>query len=113
MANKSILHGLQKKLDDAKGKWVEELYGVLWSLRTTEKTTTGETLFMLAYGSEAFLLIEISLHTYRLTTFQENLNYAALREALDLLRSIRSDALLREALYKLGITRLHNGSVRM
>ena len=28
-ANKSILHGPQKKLDEAKGKWAEELYGVL------------------------------------------------------------------------------------
>jgi len=36
-AHKAILHGLQKKLDDAKGKWADELYGVLWALRTTEK----------------------------------------------------------------------------
>jgi len=28
-ANKSILQGLQKKLDDTKGKWVEELHSVL------------------------------------------------------------------------------------
>ena len=28
-ANKSILHGLQKKFDNAKGKWVDELHGVL------------------------------------------------------------------------------------
>jgi len=28
-ANKSILHGLQKKLDDAKGKWTDELHGIL------------------------------------------------------------------------------------
>ena len=28
-ANKAILHGLQKKLNDAKGKWVDELHDVL------------------------------------------------------------------------------------
>jgi len=69
VANKSILHGLQKKLDNAKGKWVDELHGVLWYLRTTEKTATGETLFMLAYGTEAVLPVEVALHTHRLITF--------------------------------------------
>jgi len=51
VANESILYGLQKKFDNAKGKWADELHGVLWYLRTAEKTATGETPFMLAYGS--------------------------------------------------------------
>ena len=50
---------------------------------------------MLAYGSEAILPVEVALHTHQLTTFQEMLNNATLREALDLLPSIRGDALLR------------------
>jgi len=29
VANKAILHGLQKKLDEAKGKWADVLHGVL------------------------------------------------------------------------------------
>ena len=68
---------------------------------------------MLAYGSEAVLPVEVVLHTYRLTTFQEELNNATLREALDLLPSIRGDALLREALYKLRIARLLDRAVRV
>ena len=68
---------------------------------------------MLVYGSEAILPVEVALHTHWLTTFQEALNNAALREALDLLPSIRGNALLCEALYKLLITRLHNRSVRI
>ena len=48
---------------------------------------------MLAYGSEAVLPIEVALHSYLLKTFQEEFNNAALREALDLFPSIRSDAL--------------------
>jgi len=68
---------------------------------------------MLAYGSEAVLPVEVALHTYQLITFQEELNNAALQEALDLLPSIRADALLREALYKLHIACLHNRSVRL
>ena len=46
---------------------------------------TGETPFMLTYGSEALLPVEVALHTQRLTTFQETLNNAAPWEALDLL----------------------------
>ena len=33
--NKVIVNGLKKRLDDAKGKWIEELPYVLWTYRTT------------------------------------------------------------------------------
>ena len=66
---------------------------------------------MLAYGSDAVLPIKVALHTHRLTTFQEKLNNAALCEALDLLPSIRDDALIREALYELRTAHLHNHEV--
>ena len=88
VANKVILHGLQKKLDEAKGKWVDEPHGVLWLLRTTKKTATGEAPFILSYGSEAAFPVEVALRTHRLTTLQEDLNNAALREVLDLLTSV-------------------------
>lgn len=42
-ANKQILNGLKKKLDEAKGKWSDILYDVLWSLGTTPKEATGQT----------------------------------------------------------------------
>ena len=43
---------------------------------------------MLAHGSEVVLTVEVALHTHRLTTFQKELNNAAVREALDLLPSV-------------------------
>ena len=64
-ANKKILNGLQKKLKDAKARWVVEIYDVLWSLRTTVKEATSQTPFKLAYISEAFLLVEIGVQTIR------------------------------------------------
>ena len=67
---------------------------ILWALCTTEKTTTGETPFMLAYRSEVVPSVEVEPQTHRLTTFQEELNNAVLQEALDLLPSARGDALL-------------------
>ena len=33
--NKVIVNGLKKRLDDAEGKWIEELPHVLWTYRTT------------------------------------------------------------------------------
>ena len=65
---------MQKKLDEAKGKWADELHGVLRSICTIEKTAIGETPFMLAYGFEGMLPIEVALHTHRLSIFQEEVN---------------------------------------
>ena len=33
--NKVIVNGLKKRLDDAKGKWAEELPHVLWTYQTS------------------------------------------------------------------------------
>ena len=49
--NKVIISGLKKRLDDAKGKWVEELPHVLWTYRTTPRRSTGETPFSMTYGA--------------------------------------------------------------
>ena len=35
--NKVIVNGLKKRLDDAKGRWVEELSRVLWTYQTTPR----------------------------------------------------------------------------
>ena len=40
---------LKKKLEEAKGKWVDELPGVLWTYRTTSRRPTGTTPFVFAY----------------------------------------------------------------
>ena len=49
VVNKVIVGGLKKRLDDAKGKWVEELPHVLWIYRTTPRRSTGETHFSMTY----------------------------------------------------------------
>ncbi|KAK3014319.1 hypothetical protein RJ639_008890 [Escallonia herrerae] len=49
--NRNILQGLKKKLDEAKGAWVDELPKVLWAYRTTPYSVTGETPFLLCYGT--------------------------------------------------------------
>uniref|UniRef100_A0A2N9EC48 Integrase catalytic domain-containing protein n=1 Tax=Fagus sylvatica TaxID=28930 RepID=A0A2N9EC48_FAGSY len=47
-SNKTILNGIKKRLEEAKGRWVEELPTILWTFRTTvEELPTGETPFFL------------------------------------------------------------------
>ena len=38
--NKVIVSRLKKRLDDAKGKWVDELSHVLWTYHTTPQRST-------------------------------------------------------------------------
>ena len=56
--NKVIVSGLKKRLDDAKGKWLEELPHVLWTYRTTPRQSTGETPFSMTYRAEAIIPLE-------------------------------------------------------
>ena len=53
------------KLEDLKGKWVDELPEVLCAYKTTARTPTGETPFSLAYGYEAMVPMEIGMSSLR------------------------------------------------
>nr|XP_025692513.1 uncharacterized protein LOC112794745 [Arachis hypogaea] len=65
-ANKIILLGLKKRLDNKKGAWADELASVLWSYRTTEQSSTKETPFRLTYGLDAVISVEIGEPSPRL-----------------------------------------------
>ena len=61
-----ILDGLKKRLDEVKGKWVDELPHVLWSYRTTSRRLTGETPFSMTYGVEAVIPVEMGFPMMRI-----------------------------------------------
>ncbi|XP_048502818.1 uncharacterized protein LOC125498621 [Beta vulgaris subsp. vulgaris] len=109
--NKILSAGIKKKLDNARGLWVEELQLVLWSIRTTAKNSIGETPFMLVYGAEAVLPIKVEKLTMRVMLYSEDANWAALRTALDQVPEVRGNALLRMKLYKLRMAREFNKRV--
>lgn len=69
ISNKVILKGLKKRLDRAKGRWIEELPSVLWAYRTTPKRSTSTTSFSLAFGMEAVIPLEIGLPTLKMELF--------------------------------------------
>ncbi|XP_016199467.1 uncharacterized protein LOC107640461 [Arachis ipaensis] len=94
-ANKVILLGLKKRLDNKKGTWADELVSVLWSYRTTEQSATGETPFCLTYGVDAVIPVEIGEPNPRLLL-------AGMSEAVekDLVEETREMAHLSETALK-------------
>ena len=58
---------------------------MLWAYRTTRKSATQETLFALAFGTEAVALVEIGLKSPRIELASVEYNEEALRLNLDLL----------------------------
>uniref|UniRef100_A0A2N9HX21 Uncharacterized protein n=1 Tax=Fagus sylvatica TaxID=28930 RepID=A0A2N9HX21_FAGSY len=111
-SNKTVLDGIKKRLEDAKGRWVEELPNVLWTFRTTPRRSMGETPFSLAYGSEAVIPLEISLPTLRTSEWEPTRNDLAQSQALDLLEERREQAMIRLASYQQQLKKGYNKNVR-
>ena len=74
VVNKVIVNGLKKRLDDAKGKWVEELPHVLWTYRTTPRRSTGETPFSITYRAEAVIPLGTGFPTSTTSSFNPSDN---------------------------------------
>ncbi|RDX84073.1 Retrovirus-related Pol polyprotein from transposon 17.6, partial [Mucuna pruriens] len=94
--NRVILRGLRRRLEEAKGRWAEELPQVLWSYHTTPHSTTGETPFRLTYGSKAVIPVEIGEPSPTTTLFDPTANEEELRTNLDLLQETREIAHIKE-----------------
>ena len=60
---------LKKRLDDAKGKLVEELSHVLWTYQTILRRLIGETPFSMTYGVEAVIPLETGFLTLGMSSF--------------------------------------------
>ena len=52
-----------------KGVWPDELLGVLWAYKTTVRIPIGETLFKLAYGSEAVIPAKVHMANHRVMKY--------------------------------------------
>ena len=88
------MSGLKKRLDDAKGKWVEELSHILWIYRTTPRRSTGKTPFSMSYGAEVVIPLEIGFPTLRTNSFTPSSNNGLLEKSLDLIEEHRENAMV-------------------
>ncbi|GJY41672.1 reverse transcriptase domain-containing protein [Tanacetum coccineum] len=104
-------------------KWIEakavvtitrnqELPHVLWAHRTMIKSSHGDTPFSLTYGTEAVILAEIGMPTYRTSAVDTVHNDEELRLNLDLLEEKQERAAICEAKAKIKMTKYYNARVR-
>ncbi|XP_074351547.1 uncharacterized protein LOC141690667 [Apium graveolens] len=110
--NKIIKHTLKAKLEEKKGDWPEEMPMVLWSYNTTPRTTTGETPFLLTYGYEAMVPVEVGAGSLRRDVFVEENAEVNQRLHLDLLDEARANAQLKLAAYQQRVARYFNKKVK-
>ena len=93
------MSGLKRRLDDAKGKWVEELPRVLWTYQTTPRRSTKETPFSMTYGAEAVIPLKIGFPTLRISSFTPSNNDGLLEKSLELIGKCRENAMVQLAYY--------------
>ncbi|KAK0593290.1 hypothetical protein LWI29_034321 [Acer saccharum] len=109
--NKIIKHNLKAKLATKKGSWADKLPQVLWAYRTTERGSTGETPYSMAYGAEAVIPVETSFSSPRVQLFQPEINVDMLKCGLDELEERRERAQISAA-YQQRVARYYNSHVR-
>ncbi|XP_075650056.1 uncharacterized protein LOC142620585 [Castanea sativa] len=98
--NNVILSGLEKILDDAKGKWVDKLPHMLWTYRTMPRRLTGETSFSMTYGKKAVNPLKLGFPTIRTNQFSIDKNNYLLLDSLDVVEEMREVAIVKMAHYQ-------------
>lgn len=85
--------------------------GVLWAYKTSNKTTTRETPFALAFRHEAVVPAEIRAITHRTEHFDKSENNNQICLNLDLIAERRELALKRAATYQQRVACYYNKKV--
>nr|KYP71941.1 hypothetical protein KK1_011222 [Cajanus cajan] len=111
-ANKVILTESKKRLGSAKGAWAEELLEVLWAYQCTPQSTTKETPFLLTYGADAMILVEVGEPSFRQLHFHEESNDNSLRAELDVLDEVREKAQVVAEACKQRMSRRFNSNLK-
>ncbi|XP_073129348.1 uncharacterized protein [Henckelia pumila] len=91
---------------------MDELPSVLWAYRTTPCSSTGESLFNLAYGAEAMAPAEIGEQSWRVKQYTSSGNNQALRISLGLVDELRDEASTRAERYRACMTKAYNDRVK-
>nr|CAB3492390.1 unnamed protein product [Digitaria exilis] len=115
-ANGMLLDGLKARMErtlkKAEGRWMKELYPVVWGLRSQPSKAAGQSPFFLVYGSEAVLPIDVMHGAPRVEEFQEAMADEQRTIEVDTAEEARLAALLHNAAYLQGIRRFHDKNVK-
>lgn len=110
--NKIIKHTLKAKLEDIKGCWPEELPNVFWSYNPTMRFTIGEIPFILTYGCEVIIPVEIGAGSFRREYFDPQVNEVNHLYYLDMIEETRANSEPMLASYQQRMARHYNVKVR-
>ncbi|XP_074377894.1 uncharacterized protein LOC141719414 [Apium graveolens] len=92
ITNRIILDVLNKRVERSRNTWEDELLPILWAYRITCKVTTEATPFMMAYGAEVVMPLEIMHGSPRIKAYESKTNEEGMRLALDLIDEVRDEA---------------------
>ncbi|XP_022857369.1 uncharacterized protein LOC111378409 [Olea europaea var. sylvestris] len=109
VTNRIILQDLRTIIGNARGSWSDELPSILWTYRTTQRTTIGKIPFMLAYGIEVMVPVKIRLPSHR-RLVPETSEHTT--EHLDLLEEVREQAAIKVASYQTKTAKHFNSKVK-
>ena len=91
---------LKKRLDDVKGKWVEELPHVLWTYRTTPRKSIEEAPFSITYRAEAVIPLETGFPMLRTSSFTPSSTDGLLEKSSDLIEEQKENSMVQLAYYQ-------------
>lgn len=115
-ANGIIIQGIKRRVFDQLikrlGAWFQELLSVLWAVRTTTSRATGETPFILVYGAEAMLPLELKIGSARTDCFNKNDQNERRLDDINFLEERQNQALVRSAVYQQAMRRYHSRKVQ-
>ena len=102
----------KKEVKEAKLEWVKLLNKTLWAYRTTKKTSTRESPFLLTYESEAMILADIGCPKYMVVYYTSKGNEQGLRANLDLLKKSWLTTTIKNEVYQHRTTQYYNARVK-
>ena len=91
---------------------MHKLPHVIWGLRTQPSKATGQTPFILTYGSEAILPADLMWKSTRIEAYQEGEGDEARQLELDSVEEARINALTQSARYLQGVRRYHDRNIQ-
>nr|GEY17196.1 reverse transcriptase domain-containing protein [Tanacetum cinerariifolium] len=110
--NRSFKEGIKARLDARNKNWVKEISHVLWEHRTMIKSSNGDTLFSLMYGTKVVIPAKIGMPTLRTARVDLVQNDEGSEINLDLLEERREQAAILEAKSKEKMEKYYNSKVR-
>lgn len=114
VTNKTIMSNLKKKLESYKGRWLDELPGLLWAYRATLQLAIDKSLFSLVYIVDAVIPTDIRVTNLitKLAWPNESINDQMMADHHDLIKKEREQALIRLAYYQQAIAHHYNSRVK-